>query len=395
MQIPTSPDQLLSRRWFLGGTVAVAAGLAGCASSSTSSSSGTASSGTSSASAPSSASASGTAAAGSVAALAQAFYQSLTADQKPTVLLDHTLANAKRWSNLPQGLLTGGGGGGRAGGPSGGSGSSQSRLGISLSDLNDAQLAAFTSLLKAATGTGADLGYAEIERQLAADDYLKANGGGDTYGRGNFYVALLGSPQDSGTWEFQFGGHHLAIANTYTDGKLAGATPAFRGIEPNATFQLDGKSYDAPLKAKEAAFTALLAGLDADQLATAKLTDTYTDLVLGPGQDWAFPTKKDGVKVSTLSAAQKKLVSAAIATYVDDLADSAAKTIQAKYDDELDETYLAYAGTASLTNQDDYVRVDGPSVWIEFSMQHGIVLSGNHPHSVWRDRTTDYGGTKN
>jgi hypothetical protein len=27
-------------------------------------------------------------------------------------------------------------------------------------------------------------------------------------------------------------------------------------------------------------------------------------------------------------------------------------------------------------------------------MQHGIVLSGNHPHSVWRDRTTDYGGTQ-
>ncbi len=100
------------------------------------------------------------------------------------------------------------------------------------------------------------------------------------------------------------------------------------------------------------------------------------------------------MKAGVLSAQQKKLVLAAIATYVDDLDTSDAKTILAKYQDELDETCLAYSGTTALTAENDYVRVDGPSVWIEFSMQHGIVLSGNHPHSVWRDRTTDYGGTK-
>jgi len=27
-------------------------------------------------------------------------------------------------------------------------------------------------------------------------------------------------------------------------------------------------------------------------------------------------------------------------------------------------------------------------------MQRGIILSGSHPHSVWRDSTTDYGGTQ-
>lgn len=95
-----------------------------------------------------------------------------------------------------------------------------------------------------------------------------------------------------------------------------------------------------------------------------------------------------------MSAAQRALVLAAIATYVDDLPDRDAKTVLAAYEGELDDTYVAYAGTTAVTEQDDYVRIDGPSVWIEFSMQHGIVLSGNHPHSVWRDRNTDYGGTK-
>ncbi|RYZ24963.1 MAG: DUF3500 domain-containing protein, partial [Propionibacteriaceae bacterium] len=243
-------SRVVSRRWVLAAMPVVAAGIAGCASTSSSSSSASASS----PSAASTATAGGAAAAGGVAALAQAFYQTLSADEQKTVLLDYTLANAKRWSNLPQGLLGGKGMGagpgasgrpsgappsdmpsGGAGAPSGGGmggGNSQSRVGISLGDLSDAQLGALTPLLKAATGTAPGVGYDEIDQQLNADDYLQAHGGGDTYGRKNFYVAFLGSPQDSGTWELQFGGHHLAVANTYTDGKLAGATPSFRGVEP-------------------------------------------------------------------------------------------------------------------------------------------------------------------
>ena len=415
MENLVTPARLVSRRWFLAGTAATVAALAGCSSSSSSSGDSTPAA---------TASAGGSATAGSVAALAQAFYKTLDADLQSAVLLDYSLAYAKRWSNLPQALIGGGGGGAPggsgSGGPSGGppSGGNQSgtpsggppsgsssqsggtggsgssaRVGINMGQLNNDQLAALDAVLKAATGTATGLGYEQIQAQLAADDYLADNGGGDSYGRENYYVALLGSPQDSGTWEFQFGGHHLAVANTYTDGKLAGATPSFRGVEPNGDFEQDGTTYNV-MGVKEAAFTAMLAGLSSDQLASAKLADSYTDLVLGPGQDWAFPTDREGVQVSTLSAESKKLVLAAIATYVDDITDADAKTILAKYEGELDDTYLAYSGTTKLTERNDYVRIDGPSAWIEYSMQGGIVLSGNHPHTVWRDRSTDYGGTK-
>ncbi len=414
MQISSSTPRLISRRWFLAGTAATAAALAGCSSSTSSTSS-------DGATPAATASAGGAAAAGSVAALAQAFYTTLDADLQSSVLLDYSLAYAKRWSNLPQALISGGGmgsggapsGSGSGGPPSGGSqsgmpsgaapsgstsqsggaGSSSARVGINLGQLGDDQLAALDTLLKAATGTTAGLGYAQLQAQLAADDYLAANGGGDDYGRENYYVALLGSPQDSGTWELQFGGHHFALANTYTDGKLAGATPSFRGVEPNGDFELDGTTYNV-MGVKEAAFTAMLTGMSDEQLTAAKLSDAYTDLVLGPGKDWAFPTDREGVQVSTLSAASKKLVLAAIATYVDDIADDDAKTILATYEGELDDTYVAYSGTTTLAERNDYVRIDGPSVWIEYSMQNGIVLSGNHPHTVWRDRNTDYGGTK-
>jgi hypothetical protein len=405
----------MSRRTLLASVPAMAVALAACSKSTSSGVTGSAATASPTASAATTAvSADGPAAAGSVAALAQAFYKTLDTDQQKSVLLSYTLANAERWSNLPQSLLAGGGGGFPGGGPAAGgglpsgatsgttgaaqgggpgSGNSQSRVGLSIGDLKGAQLTALTALLKKATGSASGLGYDEIEQQLNADDYLSQHGGGSDYGRAQFYVAILGSPQDSGTWEFQFGGHHLAVANTYIDGKLAGATPSFRGVEPFAAFSLNGRT-NQPLKIKHAAFVAMLAALSSDQLATAKLSDTYSDLVLTPGKDWAFPTTHEGVKISTLSASQKKLALAAIAGYVDDIADSDAPTILAKYKSELDDTYIAWSGTTALTAQNDYVRIDGPSVWIEFSMQHGIVLSGNHPHSVWRDRTSDYGGTK-
>jgi hypothetical protein len=39
-----------------------------------------------------------------------------------------------------------------------------------------------------------------------------------------------------------------------------------------------------------------------------------------------------------------------------------------------------------------YFRIDGPRVWIEVSCQSGEVLSGTHYHSIFRDKTYDYGG---
>lgn len=383
MITPKTPS--FSRRALLGslpvfGLVALSA----CSSPSTT----TTPTATGSAAASVSASAASSSTAGSVTQLAQDFQATLGNDLQAQLLQEYSLANAKLWSNLPQALLSGGMGGGPGGG--GGTGP---RIGLNLAELNETQLAAFNKLLAAATGSTKGLGYDEIQQHLNADDYLAANGGGNDYGRSGYYIAFLGTPADSGTWEFQFGGHHLAVANTYVNGTLAGATPSFRGIEPNGTFDYNGTT-NQPMAAKEAAFAALLVGLTADQQAKAKLSKTYSDLLLGPGQDWAFPTTREGLQVSTLTADQKKQVLAAISGYVNDIADNDAATILKKYETELDETYIAYSGTTALTERNDYIRIDGPSVWIEFSMQNGIVLSGNHPHSLWRDRNTDYGGTK-
>lgn len=326
-----------------------------------------------------------TATSSDVVALAEAFAATLSDEQKTALYQDYTYANATNWSNLPNALLSGGGG------PGGGSSSSSGRIGVQTSTLSDEQWTALEALLAAVSGTSTDEGFDEIMQHLAADDYLADNGGGSDYGRGEYFIAFLGTPGDTGTWELTFGGHHLAISDTYTDGALVGATPSFRGIEPMDTVEVNGTTVE-PEQQERAAFAAVIASLTSDQLATATLGSSYNDILLGPGNDWAFPTTSEGIKGSDLTADQKALLLAAINTYVDDLDDASAAIILAKYESELEDTYLSFSGSTTVTEKGDYVRIDGPSVWIEFSMQNGIVLSGAHPHSVWRDKVTDYGG---
>jgi len=82
----------------------------------------------------------------------------------------------------------------------------------------------------------------------------------------------------------------------------------------------------------------------------------------------------------------------AIKTYVMDIDDDNAAAIIKQYTQELDETYISFSGNSTLETKNDYARIDGPGVWIEFTVQGGIVLSGVHYHSIWRDHTRDYGG---
>lgn len=310
-----------------------------------------------------------------IVCLADAFKSQLDASQLTTLQRTYAVADAKRWSNLPQGLVN----------------SSAKRVGLSFGSMTSVQVQYAKALIKEVSGTTVNEGWDELQQLLNADEYLGANGGGTTYGAANYYIAFLGTPAATGTFEIQFGGHHLAFANTYKDGVLTGATPSFRGVEPYATFTWNSTS-NQPLQQEAAAFSAVLTGLSSTEQATAKLSQTYSDLVAGPQQDGNFPGTPVGIKCSTLSSAEKALVLAAIKTYVYDIADADAATILAKYTSELDNTYLAYSGTTTMTTRNDYVRLDGPSVWIEYSCQNGIVLSPTHPHSVWRDKSKDYGG---
>jgi Protein of unknown function (DUF3500)/Secretion system C-terminal sorting domain len=304
--------------------------------------------------------------------LANDFKTTLNASQIATLQLSYSLTNARTWSNLPASMSP--------------------RLGLKMGTLSTTQLAAARNLIQAMTGTPIGEGYNELQGLWAADDYLSVNGGGTNYGNGNFYVAFFGTPAMTGTFEIQMTGHHRTVANTYIDGTLVGATPSFVASEPFASFTSNGVAYQ-PMIEEKTALVNMLAGLTTTQLSSVFLSTTFTDIVCGPQKDWMFPTVKVGLQANTLNTTQKQLILNAIATYVNDVDDTSASAFMAQYTAEIDNTYIAYSGSTTLDNQNDYVRIDGPSVWIEYSTQRGIILTPKHPHSIWRDHTKDYGGT--
>ena len=92
-------------------------------------------------------------------------------------------------------------------------------------------------------------------------------------------------------------------------------------------------------------------------------------------------------------AASNITVTAAIQAYAGDLADAAAAKLIAKYTAELDQTRIGWSNATGPTDENSYLRIDGPSVWIEFATQNGVVYNTQvHYHTVYRDHTRDYGG---
>ena len=311
-----------------------------------------------------------------VVRLAEAFKATLKDDQLSVLQLAYAKKDAVRWSNFPQAF------------------SRPNRVGLSLGSLNPTQLSAAKALMASVLAQGSpNEGYDELEGILAADDYFgQTTGQTNTFGPGNYYIAFLGKPGTTALWELQFGGHHFAFANTYDGGKITGATPSFRGVEPMAPVTANGRKYE-PIEQERAAFSNIIGSLNTAQTDSARLSNTFNDILLGPGRDGVFPKNKQGLSIGKLNSKQQKQVTEAIALYVNDLDAATAKLIMAKYTAELGDTYLSYSGSGTMNKANDYVRLDGPSIWIEYSVQPSRDFPNTtHPHSVWRDRKSDYGG---
>ena len=315
-----------------------------------------------------------------VAEAADAFLATLSERQRAVAQIELTSQNAGRWSNFPAAVVP--------------------RNGIYFRDMTPAQAAA---ALKVARLALSPEGFTRFQEVRATDDaFAKSDearrgpggggpggpppggfgGPGKLFGHGNYSIAFLGKPSKTTPWLLQLGGHHVAF-NVYYKGAVGAATPYFVGAQPNVWKDANGKTH-APLAPMRDAMYGLVHSLTPPQLAQARLDASFSDVYVGPGRDGQFPARREGVPVSALSAASKKWVMQAVAAWTGDSAQAAA--YRKRYHADLDQTKVAYSGATALNAEGDYVRIDGPHVWIEFCCQ-----ASDHYHTIWRDRATDYG----
>lgn len=304
-----------------------------------------------------------------VVKLTQAFLDTLDDGQKTTANLEfsNTLKRVT-WSNFPTTFVA--------------------RPGIQFSALNEEQRAAALAMFEVALSKE---GYEEMVGIMQLDQSLLESSGNSDYGYDHYTVAIYGTPSTTSPFVLQIGGHHLARNLTY-DGSDVSESPNFTGSEP-LTAEVDGKTV-APTEDDADAMFGVFAGLDKTQLAAAELTEgSFDDVLMGPGQDsGTFPTT-EGQLVSELSQKQQDLVTAAIRKWAGEVNEDAADAIVAKYVSEYDKTYVAWNGSIDKHNEAAYARIDGPSVWIEFSVQHAVESDGIHYHTVYRDKNNDYGSS--
>ncbi|PWJ59319.1 uncharacterized protein DUF3500 [Dyadobacter jejuensis] len=315
-----------------------------------------------------------------IVCLANNYLGTLSTTQQTTSVNSLNLTNAKKWSNLPENGST--------------------RLGLKFSALSSTQLLAAKALLAEVMGNTTDQGYNQFIQTTLSDDNLSAAAGGP-YGSGNYVIGFLGTPSTTGKWMLQVGGHHYAANVTFDAGEVVSITPSHQGVEP-ITFTTSGTTY-TPMATERAVMADMLASFTKDELAAAKISTVFSDCLLVPGSTSnTFPATKLGVKVSALSSTAQAKVLAAMDPWLDDLNESTAANYKARYTADLADTYVTYSGNSSglsgtsssfFTANADYVRIDGPGIWIEFICQTGVVYpSLIHYHSVYRDHDQDYIG---
>lgn len=312
-------------------------------------------------------------------AAAQAFLATLDEHQRKMVNVGLNEDTRTKWNNLPTGIAP-------------------PRNGIRLGVMTPVQQEAALKLVASPLSPS---GYQKVMNIVNGDEVfdktmartLRARESTPPlFGRGEFYVAILGKPSTTTPWMIQFGGHHLGI-NITLAGSQHVITPSHTGAQP-ATYTMNGVTIRPLGKENDKAF-ALINALSPAQRKQAMLDYYVADSVLGPGHDGEV-IQPEGVRAKTLTASQQAMLLDLIQEWVSIINETDAKAKMAEVKANLPDTFFAWSGPTT-NGSAAYFRIQGPTVEIELTPQCPSAPCGDekpspeHIHTFYRDPTNDYG----
>ena len=275
---------------------------------------------------------------------ANAFLTSLEPNQKGHASYAYTDPIKSKWNNLPPQMAD--------------------RAGIRLADLTPSQRQAAETVIGAVLSA---YGEQKVRSIMAADQYLgEEMGAGFPTGPGAYMLAVFGTPSTTTPWEVQLNGHHLGVNVTFI-GATHVLAPTLTAAYPNMYTTKDNNKVVVLADEADRALK-LIQALDGTQQAHAIQQAPIWDLVLGPGHDNHPDIAPEGLKGSEMTAAQRQMVLDVAAAWINIIDEQTAAAKLAEVRRNLDRTYFLWSGDTT-TSGNAYFRVQGPTIWIEYSPQ--------------------------
>ncbi len=201
-----------------------------------------------------------------------------------------------------------------------------------------------------------------------------------------YYFTIFGEPGGSDPWGWRVEGHHVSIHFSIWGDKVIGMTPFFFGANP-AEVRKGPKNGLRILGGREDLAFDLMDSLDEKQVAESIICDSAPADIVTFNASKASLMTYEGLPASKMNGAQKELLMALVAEYVNQVrTDLAEQKLTDLKKTGLDHLHFAWAGPVSKDSP-HYYRIHGGNFVVEFDNRQD---GANHIHSVWRDVENDF-----
>lgn len=204
-----------------------------------------------------------------------------------------------------------------------------------------------------------------------------------------YYLTLFGTP-GQGFWGVSYEGHHLSMNFVVNGEELVSATPLMYGVNPAKVVNTGGTKF--PLGYRLLAEQEDLGIKLFDSLTPQQKKVTHVSKGAPPAMEGynahPGPREKVGLSTKKLSADQKELLMKVLYTFTENAEKGFAEESNYEFKAEFDEMYFAWYGKGKARS----FRIEGPETFILFhNFQPDSLGNVNHVHSLWRNRTKDFG----
>ena len=201
-----------------------------------------------------------------------------------------------------------------------------------------------------------------------------------------YYFTIFGEPGPTDPWGFRVEGHHISIHFSIMGERVISTTPFFFGANP-AEVRKGPKTGLRILGVREDLAFDLMNSLNENQVEESIICDAAPADIVTFNASKASLMTYEGLPASKMNGAQKELLLALVAEYVNQVrSDLAEQKLAALEADGLDHLYLAWAGPVTK-DEPHYYRIHGGDFVVEFDNRQD---GANHIHSVWRDVENDF-----